>query len=143
MEALRAELLSLMKQEVDIETLSFKLAPGAEEGAVRKGIQEVMGPGIQLKNRKELNQTLYRMLNTENLATYPDAGRPARLERVDPIDHGSGRVKTQFSVVHQRVLLSRLTSRGRCSTGLFIDSGKLKPGLLTPAAPCINRSRGR
>jgi lipoprotein-releasing system permease protein len=62
---------SLLERGYDqVSGVSFKLAPGAEEGAVRKGIQEVMGPGIQLKNRKELNQTLYRMLNTENLATY-------------------------------------------------------------------------
>lgn len=50
--------------------MNFKLTPGANEGAVRAAIQEVLGPGVQLKNRKELNQTLYRMLNTENLATY-------------------------------------------------------------------------
>jgi len=62
---------SLLERGYDqVSGVSFKLAPGTDEDAVRELIQEVMGPGIQLKNRKELNQTLYRMLNTENLATY-------------------------------------------------------------------------
>ena len=62
---------SLLERGYDeVSGVSFKLAPGTDEGAVRTAIQEVLGPGIQLKNRKELNQTLYRMLNTENLATY-------------------------------------------------------------------------
>lgn len=54
----------------EVSGVSFKLAPGADENDARRAIQEVLGPGIQLKNRRELNQTLYRMLNTENLATY-------------------------------------------------------------------------
>ena len=62
---------SLLEKGYDeVSGVSFKLAPGTDEGTVRAAIQEVLGPGIQLKNRKELNQTLYRMLNTENLATY-------------------------------------------------------------------------
>lgn len=62
---------SLLERGYDqVSGVNFKLAPGADEDAVRGFIQEIMGDGIQLKNRKELNQTLYRMLNTENLATY-------------------------------------------------------------------------
>lgn len=62
---------SLLERGYDeVSGVNFKLTPGANEGAVRAAIQEVLGPGVQLKNRKELNQTLYRMLNTENLATY-------------------------------------------------------------------------
>jgi lipoprotein-releasing system permease protein len=62
---------SLLERGYDqVSGVSFKLAPGTDEDAVRASIQQVMGAGIQLKNRKELNQTLYRMLNTENLATY-------------------------------------------------------------------------
>ncbi len=62
---------SLLERGYDeVSGVSFKLAPGVDEKAVRAAIEEVMGPGIELKNRKELNQTLYRMLNTENLATY-------------------------------------------------------------------------
>lgn len=54
----------------EVSGVSFKLAPGADEQQVREAIRGVLGPGIELRNRKELNQTLYRMLNTENLATY-------------------------------------------------------------------------
>ena len=62
---------SLLERGYDeVSGVSFKLAPGTDEGTVRTAILEILGPGIQLKNRKELNQTLYRMLNTENLATY-------------------------------------------------------------------------
>lgn len=62
---------SLLERGYDeVSGVSFKLAPGSDERAVRKAIGEVLGPGIQVRNRKELNQTLYRMLNTENLATY-------------------------------------------------------------------------
>ena len=62
---------SLLERGYDeVSGVSFRLAPGTDEGAARTAIQEVLGPGVQLKNRKELNQTLYRMLNTENLATY-------------------------------------------------------------------------
>ena len=62
---------SLLERGYDeVSGVNFKLTPGVNEGAVRAAIQEVLGPGVQLKNRKELNQTLYRMLNTENLATY-------------------------------------------------------------------------
>ncbi len=53
-----------------VSGVNFKLAPGADEKAAREAIGAVLGPDIELKNRKELNQTLYRMLNTENLATY-------------------------------------------------------------------------
>jgi len=62
---------SLLERGYDeVSGVNFRLAPGADERAVRSAIREVLGPGVQLKNRKELNQTLYRMLNTENLATY-------------------------------------------------------------------------
>jgi len=62
---------SLLERGYDqVSGVSFKLAPGTDESAVRNAIGEILGPDVQLKNRKELNQTLYRMLNTENLATY-------------------------------------------------------------------------
>ena len=62
---------SLLERGYDeVSGVSFKLAPGTDEDAVRSAIGEILGPGIQVKNRKQLNQTLYRMLNTENLATY-------------------------------------------------------------------------
>ncbi len=62
---------SLLERGYDeVSGVSFRLAPGTDEGYARTAIKDVLGPGVLLKNRKELNQTLYRMLNTENLATY-------------------------------------------------------------------------
>ena len=54
----------------EVSGVNFRLAPEADAESVREAIGVILGPGIQLKDRKELNQTLYRMLNTENLATY-------------------------------------------------------------------------
>ncbi|MDM9629839.1 ABC transporter permease [Robiginitalea aurantiaca] len=53
-----------------VSAVNFKLAPGVDENSAREAIEKIMGPDIVLKNRRQLNQTLYRMLNTENLATY-------------------------------------------------------------------------
>lgn len=62
---------SLLERGYDqVSAVNFKLAPEVDEKTARAAISEVMGPNIELKNRRQLNQTLYRMLNTENLATY-------------------------------------------------------------------------
>ncbi|HLN95052.1 MAG TPA: FtsX-like permease family protein [Flavobacterium sp.] len=53
-----------------VSSLEVALAPGADETAVRKGIASVLGTSLTIKNRAELNATLYRMLNTENLVLY-------------------------------------------------------------------------
>ena len=53
-----------------VSAVNFKLGPGVDENSAREAIEKIMGPDIVLKNRRQLNQTLYRMLNTENLATY-------------------------------------------------------------------------
>ena len=58
------------KDSTQISGVNFKLDPKADVVAVRKKIDEVMGPEIVVKNRQELHTTLHRMLNTENLATY-------------------------------------------------------------------------
>ena len=62
---------SLLERDYEqVSGVNFKLAPDADEKKAREAILAILGPNIELKNRKELNQTLYRMLNTENLATY-------------------------------------------------------------------------
>lgn len=62
---------ALLEKEPDqYSSISFKLLPGADELQVREQIKEVLGDKVLLKNRQELNSTLYKMLNTENLATY-------------------------------------------------------------------------
>ena len=60
----------LERDSTQISGLNIRLSPGAQEAAVRAAVADVLGPGVTLRNRRELNQTLYRMLNTENLATY-------------------------------------------------------------------------
>ncbi len=60
----------LEKQPDQFSALNFKLRNGADETAVRKALSDILGPNIVLKNKQELNSTLYKMLNTENMATY-------------------------------------------------------------------------
>ncbi|WP_281541735.1 ABC transporter permease [Maribacter aestuarii] len=60
----------LEKKENQISGINFKLKEDADALTVRADIKAVLGESIVLKNREELNSTLYKMLNTENLATY-------------------------------------------------------------------------
>ena len=60
----------LERDSNQVSGLNFKLIPGAQEAELRPKLSEILGPAVQIKNRRELNQTLYRMLNTENVATY-------------------------------------------------------------------------
>jgi lipoprotein-releasing system permease protein len=60
----------LEKDSLQISGINFKMDEGVEPSAVRSEIQAVLGSGVELKNRQQLNSTLYKMLNTENVATY-------------------------------------------------------------------------
>lgn len=60
----------LEKDSLSISGINFKMDEGVEPGSVRSEIQSILGTGVQLKNRQQLNSTLYKMLNTENVATY-------------------------------------------------------------------------
>lgn len=60
----------LQKNESQISGINFKLHEGADVLEVRKSLKIVLGETVVLKNREQLNSTLYKMLNTENLATY-------------------------------------------------------------------------
>ncbi|MEM9144417.1 MAG: ABC transporter permease, partial [Bacteroidota bacterium] len=60
----------LDKDSLQISGINFKMDKQADLNQVKDRIGAVLGDGIQLKNRQELNSTLHRMLNTENLATY-------------------------------------------------------------------------
>jgi len=53
-----------------ISAIEFKLKDPANEDGIKAEIQSVLGGKILLKNRTQLNNTLYKMLNTENLAVY-------------------------------------------------------------------------
>lgn len=60
----------LEKDSSQISGISFRLDPNFEAGPLREKIQAILGDSVVLKNRREQNSTLYRMLNTENVATY-------------------------------------------------------------------------
>jgi len=62
------ELLSLDTNE--ITGIEFKLDKNADEEIIRSQIQAILGNTISIKNRAQLNDALYKMLNTEHLAVY-------------------------------------------------------------------------
>jgi lipoprotein-releasing system permease protein len=53
-----------------ISAIELKLQPNADEPEVRRAITNIFGDKIIIKNRAQLNDALYKMLNTENLAVY-------------------------------------------------------------------------
>jgi len=65
---LARELLDLKPDE--ITGLELKLTPNANPETVKKAVQAVLNDDVEIKNRAQLNDALYKMLNTENLAVY-------------------------------------------------------------------------
>ena len=62
---------SLLNYDVDtVSAVEFKLDPTIDEATITQQIQEALGTQATLKNRVALNDALYKMLNTENLALY-------------------------------------------------------------------------
>ena len=57
-------------KENQITNIEFRLTEGADENKVKSQIQAILGNNITLKNTAQLNDALYKMLNTENLAVY-------------------------------------------------------------------------
>lgn len=53
-----------------ITALELKLKPGADQNEVRKSIAKLFGNSVVVKDRAQLNDALYKMLNAENLAVY-------------------------------------------------------------------------
>ncbi|SDG39942.1 ABC transporter permease [Psychroflexus sediminis] len=62
------DLLQLHTNEVS--ALEVNLSPSADLNSVRKELEAVFGQNIVVKDRIQLNDSLYKMLNTENLAVY-------------------------------------------------------------------------
>ena len=62
--------LLLNYEENEVTALEFKLNENVSEDVARKEITSVLGDKIKLKNSVQLNDALYKMLNTENLAVY-------------------------------------------------------------------------
>jgi len=61
-------LLQLHPEEVS--ALEVKLSPQADVASVREDLQNIFHQKVILKDRIQLNDGLYKMLNTENLAVY-------------------------------------------------------------------------
>ncbi|CDF77713.1 lipoprotein releasing system transmembrane protein lolC [Formosa agariphila KMM 3901] len=62
------ELLSYKQNQVS--ALEFKLNPNIDEDLIKPQLQAILGESVLIKNRVQLNDALYKMLNTENLAVY-------------------------------------------------------------------------
>ncbi len=62
------DLLDLKPNE--ITGLELKLKPGADPETVKTAVHAVIKDEVEIKNRAQLNDALYKMLNTENLAVY-------------------------------------------------------------------------
>lgn len=60
----------LEKDSTQISGINFKLDRTADLATVRQKLQAIFPDTIALKDRQELNSSLHKMLNTENLATY-------------------------------------------------------------------------
>lgn len=56
--------------EDKVTHIELKLRPEADEEVVIQGLQLIFDEDIIVKNRVQLNDTLYKMLNTENLVSY-------------------------------------------------------------------------
>ncbi len=53
-----------------VTAIEFKLNEGVDEAIAKQNIQAILGDKVILKNRAQLNDALYKMLNTEYLAVY-------------------------------------------------------------------------
>ena len=62
------ELLELQPNE--ITNLELKIASGVNPEEIKQKISAVLDEPVEIKNRAQLNDALYKMLNTENLAVY-------------------------------------------------------------------------
>lgn len=53
-----------------VSGIEIKLKPQADEAAIIQKIQKIFDNKVTVKNRAQLNDSLYKMLNTENIAVY-------------------------------------------------------------------------
>ena len=54
----------------EITSIEVKIASGSDEHLVRSDIKSIFNSNIRIKNRMEQNDSLYKMLNIENLFVY-------------------------------------------------------------------------
>lgn len=57
-------------QPNQVTAIEFKLKEGTDEDTAKQQIQAILGKNVIVKNRAQLNDALYKMLNTENLVVY-------------------------------------------------------------------------
>lgn len=62
------QLLQLNKNEISF--IELKVKTETDEDAFRNELQSIFGNNIIVKNKIQLNDSLYKMLNTENIAVY-------------------------------------------------------------------------
>lgn len=60
----------LMYKPNQISGIEFHLKQNVDEQAVKAQLEKIFKNKITLKNREQLNESLYKMLNTENIAVY-------------------------------------------------------------------------
>ena len=60
----------LQLNEDEVSALEVKLAPSADLNSVRNDLKSIFKDQVEVKDRIQLNDSLYKMLNTENLAVY-------------------------------------------------------------------------
>ena len=53
-----------------VSGIEIKMKPGADEGQIRSQIENIFQNKVTVKTRAQLNDSLYKMLNTENIAVY-------------------------------------------------------------------------
>lgn len=56
--------------ENQVSSIEFKLTPDANQAEIINELQTALGSKIIIKDRAQLNDALYKMLNTENVAVY-------------------------------------------------------------------------
>lgn len=66
--ALVQELLRYQSNQVS--GLEIRLKPGASEANAISKIRDIFGTDFEIRNRAQQNDSLYKMLNTENIAVY-------------------------------------------------------------------------
>lgn len=57
-------------EEEELSAIEIKMTPGSDQKGIIQGISDIFGDEVIIKDRAQLNETLYKMLNTENLAVY-------------------------------------------------------------------------
>lgn len=62
------DLLGLAQNQYS--NLELNIAPNADENSVREELKAIFGTSIKIKNRAQLNDSLYKMLQAENLFIY-------------------------------------------------------------------------